>query len=514
MRQSIKVLLVEDNPDDCELILLEMRRAGFSAQWQRVQTEPEFLQALDPSLDLILSDFAMPQFSGLRALELLKGKHADIPFILVSGTIGEEIAVQAIKQGATDYLLKDRLGRLGASIDNALRQKLILDEKRKLEEQFRQSQKMEAIGQLSGGVAHDFNNLLTVIQMHSSIMQFNPQLPEDVRESARQIGQASERAANLTRQLLTFSRRQTLRLGDLSLNEVVMNMVKMLQRILGEDIHMELHYSQTPLLIQADAGMMDQIILNLAVNARDAMPRGGKLVIETAPVDVSEEQVRRSPDAREGAFALLSVSDTGCGIPESLIPRIFEPFFTTKEEGKGTGLGLATIYGIVQQHHGWVELDSVVGRGTVFRVYLPRRRLWSKKKTTQHIPKISPRGTESILVVEDDATLRLLVSEVLNSLGYRVLEASSGQEALNTWNRTQHKIDLLLTDLIMPNGMTGTDLAGKMQETHPHLKVIYTSGYGPEAVGGGLNLHEGVNFLAKPYYPNKLAQTVRARLDS
>jgi signal transduction histidine kinase len=456
----------------------------------------------------------MPQFNGLRALELQQIKFPDIPFILVSGTIGEDVAVEAIKQGASDYLLKDRLVRLGPAIVTALKQRHLRDERRKLEEQFRQAQKMEAIGQLSGGVAHDFNNLLTVIQMHSSIMQFNIEFPMQVRESAKEIGRASERAANLTRQLLTFSRRRNLQLGDLSLNDVVTNIAKMLQRILGEDIHMELHYWPRPIFIHADAGMMDQILLNLAVNSRDAMPQGGRLIIETSAVEVTEEDLENSPEGREGSFALLSVTDTGCGIPPELVSRIFEPFFTTKDIGKGTGLGLATLYGIVQQHHGWIELESEVGRGTTFRVYLPRRRLILKKKTTQHIPKISPRGSETILVVEDDATLRLLVSEVLESLGYRVIEASSGQQAMETWNQAKDDIHLLLTDLIMPNGLSGVDLARNLTETHPDLKVIYTSGYSKEIAGKDHSLQEGVNFLAKPYYPNQLAQAVRARLDS
>lgn len=514
MKRPIRVLLVEDNPADCELVLRELGRAGFQPRWERVETEEDFMKRLNPEVDLVLSDYSLPQFNGMRALELQRGSFPDIPFILVSGTIGEDAAVEAIKLGASDYLLKDRLIRLGSAVQNALDQRRLREERRKLEEQFRQSQKMEAIGQLSGGVAHDFNNLLTVIQMHSSLMQLNHHLPVEIRESARQIGQASERAANLTRQLLTFSRRQNLQLNDLSLNEVVTNIAKMLQRILGEDIHMELRYSPRPLCIHADAGMMDQILLNLVVNSRDAMPAGGKLVIETSQVEIDRTRAALTPEAREGSFACLSVGDTGCGIPEEILPRIFEPFFTTKEEGKGTGLGLATIYGIVQQHHGWIEVESKKGRGTTFRIYLPCVRISVQKKATQAVPGGSPHGSETILVVEDDATLRLLVSEVLTNLGYRVLEASSGQQALEMWEQSREKIHLLLTDLVMPNGMSGVELARKLLENHPELKIVYTSGYSREIAGKNLHLHEGVNFIAKPYYPNKLAQTVRAGLDS
>jgi CheY-like chemotaxis protein len=277
---------------------------------------------------------------------------------------------------------------------------------------------------------------------------------------------------------------------------------------------MELRYSLLPPCIHADAGMMDQILLNLVVNSRDAMPEGGKLAIETSLVEVDKERTALSPEAHEGSFACLSVSDTGCGIPEELLPRIFEPFFTTKDVGKGTGLGLATIYGIVQQHHGWVEVESKKGLGTIFRIFLPSVRLSIKKIATQAIPKVPAQGSETILVVEDDATLRLLVKEVLTNLGYRVLEASSGQEALETWERSRENIHLLLTDLVMPNGMSGVELAKKLLETHPELKIVYTSGYSREIAGKDLHLHEGVNFIAKPYYPNKLAQTIRTGLDS
>jgi len=513
MTRPLKVLMVEDNQADNEMVVRALRRAGFDPQGPRVETERAFLDNLHPELDIILSDYHMPQFSGLRALELLREKNWDIPFILISGTIGEDAAVGAIKQGATDYLLKDRLVRLGPAIESALQQRHLAEERRKLEEQFRQSQKMEAIGQLSGGVAHDFNNILTVIQMHSAMMEFNSGFPREVRESARQIGEASERAANLTRQLLTFSRRQHLHLGDLSLNEVVKNLVKMLQRILGADIHMELHYSPEPIWVHADAGMMDQILLNLVVNSRDAMPNGGKLVIETSIEDIDEMKLERFPEGRTGLFACLSVSDAGCGIPEELLPRIFDPFFTTKEVGKGTGLGLATVYGIVQQHHGWIDLDSRVGRGTTFRIYLPIIQSAIHRKTTSINQGASAGGSETILVVEDNESLRSLVVEILGRLGYRVLEASAGPQAIEICNRSKEEINLLLTDLIIPGGINGVELAKKLVQKHPGMKVLYTSGYSPEIAGQELHLEEGLNFIAKPYYPNKLAQTIRTRME-
>jgi two-component system cell cycle sensor histidine kinase/response regulator CckA len=371
MTKRIKVLLVEDNPRDSELVLHELKRAGLDVDWHRVDTEPEYLDRLHTGPDIILSDFAMPQFNGLQALELLKKSGLDIPFILVSGTIGEESAVTAIKEGASDYLLKDRLARLGSAVRQALEQRRLRLERTQLEEQLRQSQKMESIGQLAGGVAHDFNNILTVIQMHASLALCREDLQPEMADSAREIALAAERATGLTRQLLAFSRRQVLQPRKLDLNEVVEGMGRMLERILGEDIEISFRPEESLPLVQADAGMMDQILLNLAVNSRDAMPKGGKLLVSTCSRMMDPGQILSPVERREGRYVCLSFQDTGCGISREHMARIFEPFFTTKEAGKGTGLGLATVYGIVKQHNGWVEVESEEGRGTLFRIYLP-----------------------------------------------------------------------------------------------------------------------------------------------
>jgi PAS domain S-box-containing protein len=383
---------------------------------------------------------------------------------------------------------------------------------RRLEEQFRQSQKMEAIGQLAGGVAHDFNNILTVIHGHASLLGMTG-LNESGARSAKQITLAADRAAGLTRQLLAFGRRQLIQPKRLDLNKTVGNMSEMLGRLLGEDVVLQLNYSQTPATIEADAGMMEQVLLNLAVNARDAMPRGGQLTIRIAIVEVDEAHVQRQPEARVGRFVCLSKSDTGCGIPPENLARIFEPFFTTKEVGKGTGLGLATVYGIVKQHQGWIEVESVVNKGTTFRMYFPMTGA-AEAEPEKPAGNVTVRGgTETILLVEDEHPVRELVARVLQNQGYKVWQANNGNEAVGVWDEHKCDISLLLTDLVMPGTMNGHDLAEKLRFEQPGLKVIFTSGYSADIVGKNFKLEPALNFLQKPYHPQTLALAVRRCLD-
>ena len=388
-----------------------------------------------------------------------------------------------------------------------------ITERRKLEEQFRQSQKLEAFGQLAGGVAHDFNNILAVIQMQADLLKMSGSASPEQLETADEIGNASQRAAALTRQLLMFSRKQRLNPCDLDFNESISDLTKMLRRTIGEHIQLQFKFAMQQLFVHADASMMDQMLMNLAINSRDAMPDGGKLIIETSAVEFDESARSRLAQTRPGSFVCLSVSDTGCGIPREVLPRIFEPFFTTKEAGKGTGLGLATILGIVQQHQGWINVYSEVGRGTTFRVYLPRLIKTSGEKPGQPV-LTSPRGgNETILIVEDDAFSRASIRKALTRLGYRVLEAATGVEALDVWSGHRVEIRLLLTDLVMPGGINGIEVAGQLLELEPKLKIIYVSGYSAEVAGKDFPLEEGVNFLSKPFQTQKLAQTIRNCLD-
>ncbi|MGA2870103.1 MAG: response regulator [Verrucomicrobiota bacterium] len=641
MATPLNILIVEDSPNDADLVLFELRRAGYTPEWKRVETESDFLAELKKLPDIVLSDYSLPQFSGLRAAELLQKSGLNIPFILLSGTVGEDAAVEAMKLGATDYLLKDRLVRLAQSVERALEQKrlgdernqtqkeliwktafleaqvdsaldaiLVVDEhtkrilqnqrllelfkvpdhiarddddakllqyivnqtkkpeqfservaylyahpdeigrdeielangaildrysapvrdkagkyygriwtfrditeRRQLEAQFRQSQKMEGIGQLAGGVAHDFNNILAIIQLQSELLKSRGGLSPEQMAFADQIGTTVQRAAALTRQLLLFSRREVFQPRDLDLSESITSTAKMLNRIVGENVQMQLKLAAQPMFINADAGMMDQVLLNLTVNARDAMPNGGHLIIQTAGMEFDEFVVSQMTLARPGSFVCLSVSDSGCGIPPEILPKIFEPFFTTKDVGKGTGLGLATVFGIVQQHQGWINVYSEVNHGTTFRIYLPRLAKNAISKISQPALAEMRGGQETILLVEDDPSLRLSVRTALTQLGYRILEAPTGVKALEVWNQNRDQIGLLLTDLVMPDGMNGKDLAQRLRQENPKLRAIYMSGYSAEVAGKDFPLEEGVNFLTKPFQIAKLAQAIRAKLD-
>jgi len=385
--------------------------------------------------------------------------------------------------------------------------------RRQLEEQLRQSQKMEAIGQLAGGVAHDFNNILAVIELQTALLQTEPDLPDRHRDMAEEIKTAAQRAANLTRQLLLFGRKQALQLRDIDLNETVTDIARMLQRLLGEAVQMQFIFCPRRLLIHADAGMMDQILLNLTVNARDAMSGGGRVTIETSEAEFDQSDLTPGSKIRPGSFVCVSVTDTGSGIPPEILPRIFEPFFSTKDVGKGTGLGLATVFGIVQQHHGWITVHSKVGQGTTFQIYFPRlTRTGAKTGVRSSLGQIAG-GSETILVVEDDPSLRTAMRTVLSRLGYRILEASTGVAGWEIWSQNRGEIHLMITDMVMPGGMSGRELAEKILSQDPELKVVYVSGYSPETASKSFRMEEGVNFLTKPFEARKLAQTVRNCLD-
>ena len=383
-----------------------------------------------------------------------------------------------------------------------------------LEAQLRHAQKLESVGQLAAGVAHDINNLLTVIQGYSDCLRARCQGDRVTEGALKQISEASQRATALTRQLLMFSSKQVIAPKVLDLNSVLQNLANMLRRLLGEDVVLESNYDRNAVRIEADTGMLEQVVMNLAVNARDAMPKGGQLYIGTGMVEISEDYVKQHPGARTGSFACLTVTDTGCGMDRKTLDRIFEPFFTTKGAGKGTGLGLATVYGIVKQHKGWIDVTSQVGAGTTFKIYFPVAAQPVERATDTHTAGKPVRGgKETILLVEDEKALRELVREVLRSYDYRVIEAASGVEALRVWDEHDGEIDLLFTDMVMPEGLTGSDLAAQLKQRKPELKVIFTSGYSPEVLGREFG-PEDTAFLSKPYLPPQLGQLVRQCLDS
>ena len=388
-----------------------------------------------------------------------------------------------------------------------------LTAQRKLEEQYRQSQKMEAIGQLAGGIAHDFNNILTIVLGHATLLTMQ-HLSAKALNSAHQIKQASERAAGLTRQLLAFGRKQIASPRLLDMNQLVGNLSDMLGRLLGEDVSLQIHFSPEPAIVEADLSMMEQILLNLSVNSRDAMPNGGRLSIRVSLREIDEDYVRQTIEARPGRFVCLTHADSGVGIPPDNLTRIFEPFFTTKALGKGTGLGLATVFGIVKQHQGWIEVESQLGLGTAFNIYLPLVHPTAEEAEAGQTQFRRRGGDETILVVEDERDLRDLVCGMLRHDGYRVFEAVDGRNALGIWSEYKDQIDLIFTDVIMPGGLNGRELAEKIWAERPEMKVVFSSGYGADILGKDFRLDPKFNYLQKPYEPALLGKIIRQCLDT
>jgi PAS domain S-box-containing protein len=391
-----------------------------------------------------------------------------------------------------------------------------ITEQLKIEAQLRQAQKMEVIGRMAAGIAHEFNNLLTVIQGDVGLLQSANPSPLDRNALLDQIMQASQRAATFTRQLLAFSRKQVLQPRVLNLGEVTTRMRKMLGRLIGEKFEVLVHSGTEPLCVRADEGGLEQVLMNLVLNARDAMAEGGVIEISTEHVTLDKTAHARNSEARAGSFACLQVTDNGCGMTPQIMTRIFDPFFTTKDIGKGTGLGLSTIHGIVKQHEGWVEVTSEVGKGSTFKVFLPSCAGDDSVKSAQvvrpAVPESSGKG-EIILVVEDEVAVRELASMALRKRGYQVLVAANGPEALEVWKKNEGPIHLLLTDMVMPNGMSGGELAKNLMAKNPKLKIIYTSGYSPEILKQDSLLAQGINFLPKPYDLPALLKAIRLCLD-
>ena len=632
MSSVLRVLIAEDSEDDALLLVRELRRGGYDPVYERVDSAAALEAALArQSWDLVIGDHSMPHFSGAAALRLVREHSLDLPFICLSGTITEELAVAAMKAGANDWVTKGQLKRLLPAIERELReargratlrateasyetlvqhapvgiyrstpagrflavnralvqmlgydsaaavlrldmardvyadpaerQRLLerdnysdrqydeleatwkrqdgrlltvqlsvravrnaagqvdyyetfvrdVTERRRLQQQVLQAQKMEAVGRLAGGIAHDFNNLLTVITSYSDLLLEDLKPGDPRRDDLEQVRKAAEGAAALTRQLLAFSRQQVVEPRVVSLNAVVEGFQKILRRVIGEDI--ELATSLAPDLgaVRADVGQLEQVLMNLAVNARDAMPTGGKLTIETANVE-REPEGARDPEARAvRPYVMLAVSDSGCGMDAATKARIFEPFFTTKEAGKGTGLGLATVYGIVQQAGGLIWVYSELGYGTSFKVYLPQVDATPEGAAAQGVR--APRGTETVLLVEDAAAVRAVTRQALERQGYTVLEAPNGAAALHLAEQHRGPIHLLLTDVVMPE-LGGRRLAEQLAGLRPDLKVLYASGYTDDAVVRHGVIEATAAYLQKPFTPETLARKVRAVLDS
>ncbi len=511
MKSPLHILHLEDDPNDFALIRTTLETEGIACVTTRVENQDDFVAALgQEGIDLILSDCSLPGFDGLSALKIAHSKQPDLPVIFVSGIPGEEMVIESLKSGATDFVLKERLVRLAPAVRRAMHDVQERVERKQREAQIIETQKMEMIGQLAAGVAHDFNNILAVIMGYSDLITAD--LPHDslLRSYTEEIFLASEQAAGLTRQLLVFSRKQTVRPVVLNLNEVIRSMDKMLPRLMGETIKIETVLEEPCGRIRADSGYIGQLLMNLIINARDAMPEGGRLTIQTRNVLASAEDVHESGSNR---YVVLTVSDVGMGMTADVKEKLFDAFFTTKAEGKGIGLGLTTCQMIAKQSHARIEVISQEGKGTTFNVYFPS----IDQPLPAELPPASSaarlRGTETVLVVEDEAALRRVACMGLKAQGYTVLQAENGLEGLHVVN--EHKgppIALVITDVIMPQ-MGGNAMAEELKATHPDLKILFCSGYNDATVVGRGVIDLGTNFLPKPYSLSTLTGKVRKMLD-
>jgi len=508
---SLRVLFIEDSEDDAALQVRLLRQAGYDVAYTRVQSADELKTALERPWDIVISDYSMPHFSGTEALKVVREKGVDIPFIFVSGTIGEEAAVAALKVGAQDYLMKLNLGRLIPAVQRELRESDERRQRKRLEEQVHQLQRFEAIGRLAGGVAHDFNNVIGAIMGWAEIGANAAYPGGDLQDKFLKIRSQADRASGLTRQLLAFARRQTLQPCNTNLNELAKETLSLLRNVIGERIEIQLQLAQDLSVIWADPGQIEQVLMNLSLNARDAMPDGGRLRVETQNVWVGEDYQRAHPYALPGNYVLLRVLDTGVGMDAETLTHIFEPFFTTKEIGHGTGLGLATVYGIVKQHKGFVDVDSTPGQGTAFRVYLP---LGNGPAEISEKPAFFTMrgGSECILIAEDNDDLRDAAQEILQSLGYRVIAAKDGEEAVRIFEQQSEAIDLVFLDVVMPK-LNGTDAYLRMVTRKPGLPVLFTTGYASEVSLVPITTREKAKVLQKPYGSQYLAQKLREKLD-
>ena len=518
--KSLRALIADDSENDVLILLHTLRKAGYEPVYERVWTAPAMEAALQrQAWDIVISDYEMPNFGGFEALQLVKESGHDLPFILVSAVVSEETAVAAMKAGAHDYIMKRKLTRLAPAIERELREAQTRVARKAAEEalhqseaQFRKAQKMEAVGRLAAGVAHDFNNILTAITGHSELLLRQLGADDPRRKNAEQIEKSAYFAAALTRQLLTFSRKQVIEPRVLNLNTVVLNIEKMLRRLIGEDIEFCTVLDPMAGHIKADPSQIEQVIMNLAVNARDAMATVGKLTITTANTTLGEEYLKHFPELSAGDYVMLAIADTGTGMSEEVKAHLFEPFFTTKPAGKGTGLGLATCFGIVQQNSGHINVYSELGRGTTFKIYFPRVQSALEPARVRTKPAEVAGGKETVLLVEDEPAVRELAAFTLREKGYTVFEAANGEEGLRTARQHDGKIDLVLTDVVMPV-MGGKEMTDALRTSHPDTKVLFTSGYTEDAIGHHGVLRPGIVFLQKPYMTATLARKVREVLD-
>jgi len=511
MAVPLRVLLIGET--GAESLAAELERGGYAAVFEKIASAEDLTAALASNWDVAISDFAEGDFDAIAALNLIQERGVDLPLIAVTGKIKDSDVLSVLKAGAADHLTRGNLMRLNAAVERELRASRLRRERNRLEEQFRQAQKMEAVGRLAGGVAHDFNNLLTVITGYSDLLLAGRDLKDSQRTALQEIRRSAERGGGLTNQLLAFSRRQPMQTRVVHVNELVLQIEQLLRRLIGEDIELITIPAADPDVVAADPGRLEQVIMNLAVNARDAMPDGGKLTIETGTARLSETLPAKQLGVKPGRFVKILVTDTGTGMDAETQSHLFEPFFTTKSASRGTGLGLATAYGIIRQSGGAINFSSELGAGTTASIYLPLAEAQVEAVREGAASEGQLTGAETILLVEDETRVRKLIADVLTARGYRVLEATRGAEALRLCRRHQGQIDLAVVDVVMPE-MSGPGLVRQLAAMEPRLRVLYISGYTEEAMVHHRIESSGAAFLQKPFLPDALARKVREVLDS
>jgi two-component system, cell cycle sensor histidine kinase and response regulator CckA len=509
---TLHVLIVEDSEDDAELLVRELRRGGYEVNFERVDRPEAMRVAIEGQhWDVVMCDYSLPHFSGADALKLLRAKNVDTPFIFVSGTIGEETAVAALKQGAQDYVMKGNLKRLLPAIQRELKDAEQRRERVQLESQLQLLERFDSLGRLAGGISHDFNNVIGAILGWAEIGECEAPAGSELQGHFRKIRTQAERASGLTGQLLAFARHQVLQPEKIDLNHSISGMVTVVQSGMGESIRFERLLEPDLQVIEADRSQMEQVIMNLCINARDAMPNGGSLIVRTRNVELDDDFCHHHSHARPGRYVLLEISDTGVGMDSVTLDRIFEPFFTTKKPGKGTGLGLATVYGIVKQHEGFIDVESEPGKGTSFRIYFPSTTGAPSGRNSDK-PQMSVAGNETVLVAEDHEGLRELIDKVLTSHGYKTIITDNGDHAVRLFKEHFGKIQIVVLDVIMPV-LSGPEAYDRMSAIRKGVPVIFTTGHTAEVVSLNSRLEAGAVFLQKPYAPHKLIQMVRSTLD-
>jgi two-component system, cell cycle sensor histidine kinase and response regulator CckA len=512
LKSKFRILHLEDSQADCELIRQLLIADGIDCEIVQCDDRDKFIRDLERrNFDLIFADCTLPQFDGLKALELARRLAPGIPFIFVSGTIHEDSAIESLRSGATDYVLKDRLSRLVPAVKRALAETEERAKSQKMEQRLRQAQRLEAVGTLAGGIAHDFNNILTIIKGYTTLLPMECEQPERVREIAETIDRASSRGAELVNQLLAFARKSDGAFTSTALNHRVAEIASMLRPAFSQNITFELQLEDGLPEIHADPGQVERVLINLATNARDAMPDGGTIIFSTSRVRAGDLPFQSEPESAQ--YLCLRVTDNGTGMDEATRQRIFEPFFTTKPRGKGTGLGMPVVYGLMQSHNGFVDVRSEPGRGTSISLFfpVPTRPLSHPHENAPALPR-SLEGTETVLIVDDEPDVRYFLEVILKAHGYRVLTAHDSKMAMELLTLRPHEVDMLLSDVGLP-GTDGFALNRSARQIQPRLKTILCSGFTDGTIKTRMS-EEGIEgFIPKPYDTNALLQTIRSILD-